>query len=470
MTSVQHQGSQRKPHRGFSSQCALQQMTAPPEKRDEVCVAIVAQNCSLKMGGEAAIPFHYFRGLRMRGVNAYLVGHERNREAMEALLPGESDHMRWAPDTLIDQMLFHGGKVLPPRLSRATIGCIARLYEQRAERRMVKQLVKERGVNVVHQPIPVSPLEPSMIFGVGAPVVIGPMNGDMHYPPAFARRAGWLETSAVRLGRSLAGWANWLIPGKRRAQLLVVANHRTRLALARRIDRPMVELHENGVDMALWGPTCNQRPAMSSDRPVRFVFMGRLVDWKGVDLLLRAWASIGASAGPVELEIIGDGPHRVALQELIHKLSIPASVKFRGWLSQQQCAAALGSADVLVLPSLIECGAAVVLEAMAAGLPVIATDWGGPAEYLDASCGILVAPTSPDAFIAKFAEAMVTLARSQNLRQQMGEAGRQKVTQAFSWEQKVDQILVLYRRAVAAAQAARCDGSSTETKQHSVPQ
>ena len=93
----------------------------------------------------------------------------------------------------------------------------------------------------------------------------------------------------------------------------------------------------------------------------------------------------------------------------------------------------------------MECGGAVVLEAMAAGLPVIATAWGGPLDYLDDSCGILVRPDSREALVSGFADAIVRLARSAPLRDQMGQAGYGRIHQHFDWQRKIDRMLELYR-------------------------
>jgi glycosyltransferase involved in cell wall biosynthesis len=433
---------------------------------NQVRVAVVAQNCSTRMGGEAAIPYHYFRLLRGRGVDAYLVAHARNRAELESSLPDEVDRMCWVPDTVMDRLLHRIGELVTPRMSRVSIGFVARIYEQWAERGLVKRLVRERGVNVVHQPTPVSPLEPSLMFAVGAPVVIGPMNGGMDYPPGFAARAGRLEMGIVRRGRSLAKAANFLFPGKRRARLLLVANQRTRRALGRCVPGEAIELPENGVDLDLWAGSEHRSAGNGSTagQPVRFVFMGRLVDWKGVDLLLHAWQKLQGAAREVELLVIGEGSERAALEAQADKLGISRSVQFKGWLSQRGCAAELADADVLVLPSLIECGAAVVLEAMASGLPVIATKWGGPSDYLDPSCGILLDPEGESAFIERLAEAMKTLAGSPALRQKMGKAGRQKVIQSFSWEAKVNLVLSLYRQIAAPRMLSRVAAPAGATR------
>jgi glycosyltransferase involved in cell wall biosynthesis len=173
----------------------------------------------------------------------------------------------------------------------------------------------------------------------------------------------------------------------------------------------------------------------------RFVFIGRLVDWKAVDVVIRALEKVPVA----ELEIIGDGPMRHAWTRLAGDLSLQNRIQFTGWLPQQECAAHLHSATALVLPSLFECGGAVVLEAMAMGKPVIATRWGGPADYLDASSGMLVDPDSYSALVTGFATAMQKLIDSPALANSMGSAGRQRVLRDFDWQQKIDQVISIYR-------------------------
>ncbi len=86
-------------------------------------------------------------------------------------------------------------------------------------------------------------------------------------------------------------------------------------------------------------------------------------------------------------------------------------------------------------------------------IAVIATRWGGPADYLDASCGILVEPTSRNAFIESLAAALVQLAKHPAERIAMGKSGRRKVVQLFDWEAKADQILQIYGEVIRGADA-----------------
>jgi glycosyltransferase involved in cell wall biosynthesis len=337
--------------------------------------------------------------------------------------------------------------MLPDRVALATFGFVIHSATQLAQQRAVRELVPRVRASIVHEPIPVSPRTPSMMHDVGVPVVIGPMNGGMRYPPGFRHLEGHFERHIVGLARGTAFVANALIPGKRRATALLVANSRTREALPRGTCPRVIELVENGVDLSLF---CRAlRPTTPRSR-VRFVFVGRLIRLKAVDLLLEAIA-IASRQADIELHVVGDGPERAALEARCGRLSLADRVLFHGFVAQERCPSLLDDADALVMPSLLDCGGAVVLEAMAMGLPVIATRWGGPADYVDETTGILVAPIAPSALVEGFANAIVKLARSPELRAQMGVAARSRVLERYDWERKIDRILSIYREVQGAA-------------------
>ena len=409
-------------------------------------ILIVCEHTSARFGGEAILPLHYFRLLRRKGVDVHLVTHARTRIELLGLLPAEAGRMHFVRDTLFNKIAWKCSRFLPDQISYFTIGYLSRVSTQLAARRIARRLVAEYSIDVVHQPIPVSPREPSLLHGMKAPVVIGPMNGNMTYPPAFTRKGRWkILDHIIGMSRLASHVLNRLIPGKIRAAVLLVANQRTRMALPAGTLGEVIALVENGVDLRVWFPADRTIPA-DTRHITRFVFAGRLVDWKAVDLLLEAIAQIHTD---IRLDIIGDGPMKISLENQAQVLGIGHRIRFHGWLPQGEAASLLREADALVLPSVYECGGAVVLEAMATGLPVIATDWGGPADYLDPSCGILVAPSSREALIRGLAEAMERLHLHPELRKTMGESGRRKVEAEYNWDAKVDRMLAIYRQAAA---------------------
>lgn len=213
---------------------------------------------------------------------------------------------------------------------------------------------------------------------------------------------------------------------------MLVANERTRRALPKNASSNVIEMVENGVDLHVFQRVQHALPACAK-RP-RFVFLGRLVDWKGVDLLLDAAAKASLHCD-FELHIVGEGAMRSALESQAAFLKLGDRVVFRGFVPQQECPQLLAACDGLILPSLYECGGAVVLEAMAMGLPVIATKWGGPIDYLDETTGILIDPAGREVFVDALADAIAELAQSPERRRKLGSAGRMRVVADFDWEE-----------------------------------
>jgi glycosyltransferase involved in cell wall biosynthesis len=402
-------------------------------------VLIIAENASTRFGGEAILAHHYFRLLRHRGLDTHLIVHARTREELLSDFHNDQDHLHFVEDQLLQKLFFRLGSLLPHRIAEATFGLANQLLTQAAQRRIIGKLLTPR--TVVHQPAPVSPRLPSLMHDVGAPVVIGPLNGGMEFPPAFRNTEARLSRFLIALGRSFSDRVNAFLPGKRRAAIVLVANQRTRAALPSGLQGTILHLPENGVDTELWSAISGT----STPSPNRFVFIGRLVDWKALDIVLYALQHVRDA----QLDVIGDGPMLADWKGLAVRLGLSSRVHFHGWLAQADCATFLAASKGLVLPSLYECGGAVVLEAMAMARPVIATAWGGPTDYLDSTCGFLVEPTGREALIAGFASAMCHLGESSDLRDRMGAAGRARLLLYFDWQRKIDRILEIYTQALS---------------------
>lgn len=417
---------------------------------DDINILIVAQNVSSRFGGEAFLPLKYFQILRRRGYSVRLIAHSRNREDLETALAPHAADILYIEDTVWHRAVWKAGGVFPKRIREVLFGNILNFINERFQARLIRRLVREGSVDVIHQPIPVSPRYPSAIHGFGVPVVIGPMNGGMSYPPGYEDYESRIERNFVRISRRAAMLVNRIVPGKRRAAALLVANERTRAALPVHDHPKVVTLVENGVDLALWCAPERDEAEMREPGMIRLVFMGRLVDWKALDVTLQAVAGAREAGVAAELDILGDGEERERLQALCAELGLGSAVRFHGFKPQAECAEVLRRSDALILNSLHECGGAVVLEAMSMGLPVIASDWGGPADYLDAGCGLLVSPAPREDFARRLADTITLLARDPDLRRRMGREGARKVRDDFDWDKKVDRVMEIYREGVAA--------------------
>lgn len=177
---------------------------------------------------------------------------------------------------------------------------------------------------------------------------------------------------------------------------------------------------------------------LSTDRP-NLLFVGRLVEYKGLVYLLRAMRDIDA-----KLHVVGTGPMLDGYQEMVCELDITEKVVFHGQVSDEELAGYYGGCDVFVLPSISnnEAFGIVQLEAMAAGKPVVSTDLptGVPFVNQHNRTGLIVSPKDPNAL----STAIKALLNDSETCKNMGLAARRRVEEEFSIEHMVDGVVRIY--------------------------
>lgn len=156
----------------------------------------------------------------------------------------------------------------------------------------------------------------------------------------------------------------------------------------------------NGVDFEYWSQPGHQPTAVASSSDPTLVSVGRMERVKGHDVLLRAFAAVLDDVPDARLLLVGDGTQRGALEALAAELGIESHVKFLGSLESEDIRAVFRQADIFVLPSRSEGMGLAMLEAMAAGVPVIASAVGGVPSVLRGDVGLLVPSEDPYALAA----------------------------------------------------------------------
>jgi glycosyltransferase involved in cell wall biosynthesis/nucleoside-diphosphate-sugar epimerase len=170
-------------------------------------------------------------------------------------------------------------------------------------------------------------------------------------------------------------------------------------------------------------------PRRHVGRGSRLLFVGRLAAVKGLPVLLEAVAQLAKDRPDVRLVVAGDGPDRTKLEAQAKRLGVADRVEFRGYQSQAQVRELLQQTDVFAMASFAEGVPVVLMEAMAAGVPVIATRIAGVPELVeDGVNGFLVPPGEPRAI----AEKAALLLDDGELRTRLGTAGREKVEREFN--------------------------------------
>lgn len=420
-------------------------------------VLIVAHYASEHSGGEGSIPLRLFGRLRARGVETWLLTHVSARDELIRLLPAaEFERVIFASGTRGLDPIHTFGRRLPTGL-RTIAWAVTQLERQIAMVPVIRRLVRELAIDVVHQPIGVSPAVPSPLTRLGAPVVMGPLNGGMKLPPSFRNRDSPLYALTKAVRPVAATVLNGVMRGRAQAEVVLVANDRTRSLLPESVRKRAAELSDIGVELDSW--VAQDEPASGIETSTgsvvtRFLFVGRLVGWKGVDILIEAFALVRERV-PALLEIVGDGPQRAKLAEQADRTSCGADVSFLGWLEPEDCARRIQACDVYVSSSLQEAGGVSVLEAMACARPVIVTAWGGHFASVDETVGVLVDVSSRAALVQGLADAMVRLAGDAGLRSRLGASGRRRVEACYDWDVIVDQTLRVYDEACESRHAGR---------------
>lgn len=191
-------------------------------------------------------------------------------------------------------------------------------------------------------------------------------------------------------------------------------------------------------------------PARAPDHAILFV--GRLIERKGVHHLIRALGTVRERA-PARLVIIGDGPERPRLEALARDAGVAEHVDFRGRVSDEELRQAYASAKVFALPSVLDARqdteglGVVLLEAMNYSVPVVASDIGGITDIVQHErTGLLVPPADETALAAALIRVLTDPALSATL----GATGLLVLSQSFSWKRILDRWEAVYRDVVSA--------------------
>ncbi|MEZ5649526.1 MAG: glycosyltransferase [Burkholderiaceae bacterium] len=185
-------------------------------------------------------------------------------------------------------------------------------------------------------------------------------------------------------------------------------------------------------------------PIDTSNR--RFVCVGRLCDDKAQSLIIPALARVNADFGPVELVLVGDGETRPAIERAIAAAGLQAQVRITGWCSSEDVQKELSAARALILASFAEGLPVVIMEAMAAGRPVLCSDVGGVSELIENGREGWLFPAGSVEFIEKaMRECLETPVDELNA---MGARARAKVWQYHSVDVEAERLAGLLREAV----------------------
>ncbi|MEL7255318.1 MAG: glycosyltransferase [Pseudomonadota bacterium] len=383
--------------------------------------------------------------------DVHLVTQVRNRTAIEAQGWVEGQDFTAIDTEAVTRPIWRTGQMLRMgkgkgwTLNTAVNSLVYPYFERQVWRHFGADL-KARRFDLVHRVTPLTPTATSPIARWCArarvPFVLGPLNGGVPWPAGFdaerRREREWL--SYVRgLYR--------LRPGRqamfRATAAILAGSHHTASEIPERFQDKVLWLPENAIDPARF----NRRSAQDISGPLRGCFIGRMVPYKGPDMLLEA-AAPHLAAGRLVLDMVGDGPMRAGLEVQARDMGVSDAVTFHGQVPHDAVQDIAARANLLTFPSIREFGGGVVLEAMALGVVPLIVDYAGPGELVTPETGLTV-PIGPRAqIIADLRAKLDQLVADPSDLPAIADRAYERARTKFTWPAKAQQILRAYEWAL----------------------
>jgi glycosyltransferase involved in cell wall biosynthesis len=405
-------------------------------------VLLSAYQCGPGMGSVSQIGWQWYSRLASK-LPVTLVTHVRNREALENA-GAPLSHIIYIDTEWFAAPLYNFASRLFPK-SQHSAFLLSSLDYYVYDREVVKQLKNQTSNwDVIHAPTPVSPYAATRLYKLGLPVVVGPWNGGIqtpkNFPEIMKQDSMWLYPL-----RNVGKLTNRTLGGTQYASKILVANQTTMNTVPKAHQDKCEILLENAVDLDLFAPaTYPVFPSIKLNRPLELVYVGRLVPFKGLSMLIEAMAQVKNKL-PIKLTVIGEGPMANDWQLLANNLGISEQIDWFGAASADDIVDKLHAAHAFCLPSVRESGGAVLLEAMSCARPVIAVAFGGPAEIVDDKVGYAIPPDGKDVVVAELIKAFYSLFKYPETWQRRGELGRQRAEQCYGWHSKINHAIQIYQ-------------------------
>ena len=327
------------------------------------------------------------------------------------------------------------------------IGALRYLFYNHWHRRafrVAQRLHQQIGFDLVHQINFTGYREPGYLWKLDAPFVWGPIGGTQNYPWRFLGEADIVgaltEGTRSVLNCLQLHFSRRVRQAAYRARILLAANSTIQRDFARVHRVKPILMLETGIHSVAASPRC---PDLNR-RVVHILWSGDLAPHKGLPLLLKALSHLSQRL-PCVLRILGTGRLQRRWQRLARRLNVAGNVTWMGRLPHQQALEQYRWADIFVFTSLRDTSGNVVLEALAAGVPVVCMDHQGVRDIVTEECGIKIPVTVPSDVVIRLSEAIMALAEDSVLRERLS-AGALRRAREYEWPRQGDRMATLYRK------------------------
>jgi len=423
-------------------------------RKKRLKVLLIIEQCNPKMSSTPLIGFNFFQAIH-KLAEVTLVTRDFNRKALEA--HGYKKNVVYISKSN-SSTLQNFRKLIVSRIKneaiRRPIGVALRYPDYEDFNNQVYQKFKQsvlRGdYDIVHAITPIHTRYPVKIVKAckNTPFILGPVNGGVAFPE-------WFEEIAIKKYLNLSfliDLAKFIIPGYldtyKQAEKIVVGSSYTLnklQAFFKFPDSKMCLLSENGVSTRFFADQAKTK----KDSKVNLLFVGRLVAFKCPDILIEAVSRLNETIkSKIQLTIVGDGDERSYLEQMVQTRNLDDIVNFVGKITQEETLEYYRKADIFCFPSIRESGGAVVLEAMACGLPCIVANTGGVVDYVTEETGFKIEPISREYLTQELTKKIEIISENEDLREKMSTKAIER-TREFEWGCKAKKIVKIYEEVFA---------------------
>lgn len=360
---------------------------------------------------------------------------ERTAQGIRAAGVGQSLRVVRVPETACERWLSRSTKYL--------------LYYQGYQHwqwrayRAAQELHEKVGFDLIHLVTCCGYRQPGYAWKFDVPFIFGPVGGTQNTPWRFLSSvdlAGALREAVRSVVNNLQlRFSRKVRDACRNSAVVIAANSTGQRDLQRTQGVLVVRQLETGIMPLATSPHSVRR----ADQPLRILWTGRLEAWKALPLLLRALAQLPSNI-PYELRVLGAGSRRRRWEALAGRLGVAPHVQWLGWCDYSKTLPHYQWADVFAFTSLRDTSGSGLLEALAAGVPIIGVNHQGAADIMTDRCAVRIPVTRPAATIAAFRDAIQELSLDAERLQELS-AGAVSRAAEFHWDRQGARMDRIYR-------------------------
>lgn len=394
-------------------------------------ILLSAYACEPHKGSEPAVGWNWMLALTRQGHNVFVITRSNNAPGIEAEIAKQD--IRVTPVYYDLPAWCRRWKHWPGGLY------FYYLLWQIGAYLCAKKLHQAQHFDLVHHITFVTFRQPSFMGRLGVPFILGPVGGGETSPRHLRRGFNWQGRLRELLRDIGIAWARHdplMRSTFSTASIIACTTSDTLRQISKRYHAKCVVLPAIGINSPLSTTSTLAREPRKS-----FLFVGRLLYWKGLHLAIRAFPEVLRHLPDARLRIIGEGEDSTWLKQLAKQYGVSSSIDWIPWMPYQEIAKEYQDNVAFVFPSLHDSGGLVILESLAASLPVICLDLGGPGVFVDSSCGLVIKTHEQDetAVIQSLANAMISLATDSEHRRFLASNCHTRVN-CFSWDTSARQL------------------------------